>query len=153
MDEEKYQGLKLENQLCFPLYVCSKEIIRRYRPFLDELDLTYTQYIAMMVFWDVKSISVKDLGKKLYLDSGTLTPVLKSLENKGYIVRRRLSTDERVVMTEITEKGEFLKEKAVKIPANIAGCVSLSGEEALTLYGLLYKILGGLSCGDAEIKI
>ncbi len=150
MDEEKYQGLKLENQLCFPLYVCSKEIIRRYRPFLDELDLTYTQYIAMMVFWDVKSISVKDLGKKLYLDSGTLTPVLKSLENKGYIVRRRLSTDERVVMTEITEKGEFLKEKAVKIPANIAGCVSLSGEEAFTLYGLLYKILGGLSCGDAE---
>lgn len=145
MDELKYQGLKLENQLCFPLYACSKEIIKKYRPYLDELGLTYTQYIAMMVYWDVKNICVKDLGEKLYLDSGTLTPMLKSLENKGYITRRRLESDERVVMTEITEKGEALKDRAVNVPKSVSNCVSLTGEEAVMLYQLLYKILGGLS--------
>ena len=87
MPNNKYDCLKLENQLCFPLYVCSKEVIRKYKPYLDELDLTYTQYITMMVMWDKKELTVKELGSCLYLDSGTLTPVLKKLEEKNYIVR------------------------------------------------------------------
>lgn len=139
-----YEGLKLENQLCFPLYAASREVIKQYRPYLDELDITYTQYIAMMVFWEEKKITVKDLGKKLFLDSGTLTPVLKSLEAKGYVKRYRSTEDERVLMVEITEKGEALKEKAKDIPQKVAGCVKLDNEEAMQLYTLLYKILGML---------
>ena len=101
---EKLDGLKLENQLCFPLYACSKEIIRRYKPLLNELDLTYTQYITMMVLWDKKEINVKTLGEKIFLDSGTLTPVLKKLESKGYIERNRASDDERNLIITITKK-------------------------------------------------
>ncbi|MBQ2795720.1 MAG: MarR family transcriptional regulator [Oscillospiraceae bacterium] len=140
--KENYNGLKLENQLCFPLYAASREVIKQYRPYLEELDLTYTQYIAMMVFWEEKSINVKELGKKLFLDSGTLTPVLKSLESKGYISRARSEKDERVLVAEITEKGEELKEKAVPVPQKIAGCTKLEPQEAMELYRLLYKVLG-----------
>ena len=118
---DKYDALKLENQLCFPLYACSKEIVRKYKPFLDELDLTYTQYIAMMVLWEHRQISVKDMGALLYLDSGTLTPVLKKLEQKGYLVRARDSEDERVLNVTITELGEKLKEDAVLVPKKM-GC-------------------------------
>ena len=103
---DNYDSLKLENQICFPLYACSKEIVRRYKPFLDELDLTYTQYIAMLVMWEHKQINVKNMGRLLFLDSGTLTPVLKKLEQKGYILRTRSSKDERMVIANITEKGE-----------------------------------------------
>ena len=92
---DKYDAIKLENQICFPLYACAKEIVRRYKPFLDELDLTYTQYITMMVLWEEKEMNVKELGKRLYLDSGTLTPVLKRLEQKGLVIRKRNSKDER----------------------------------------------------------
>ena len=99
------QMLKLENQLCFPLYACAKEVIRRYTPLLEPLGLTYTQYIAMMVMWEHKSISVKDMGKLLYLDSGTLTPMLKKMEKAGWIRRKRSENDERVVMVTITDKG------------------------------------------------
>ena len=95
--KDKYDALKLENQLCFPLYACSKEIVRRYKPYLDEIDLTYTQYIAMMVLWEHGRINVKDMGALLYLDSGTLTPVLKKLEQKGYLTRERDHADERVL--------------------------------------------------------
>lgn len=137
-----YEGLKLENQLCFPLYAASREVIKQYRPYFDELDITYTQYIAMMVFWEEKKITVKDLGKKLFLDSGTLTPVLKSLEAKGYVKRYRSTEDERVLMVEITEKGEALKEKAKDIPQKVAGCIKLDNEDAMQLYTLLYKVLG-----------
>lgn len=144
MDDSRYEGLKLENQICFPLYACSKEIIRRYKPYLDEIDLTYTQYITMMVLWDKKSQSVKELGKCLYLDSGTLTPVLKKLESKGYITRKRSEQDERSLIVTITEKGEALKEQAVEIPIRMSGCVSVSPEDAQTLYRLLYQILGTL---------
>ena len=144
MSKPEYDALKLENQLCFPLYACSKEVIKRYRPYLDALDLTYTQYIAMMVFWEEKQLSVKALGQKLFLDSGTLTPVLKSLENKGYVCRERLAKDERVVIVKITAEGEALKEKAALIPEKMAKCVSLNQEEAKELYRLLYKILGTL---------
>ena len=101
----KYDCLKLENQLCFPLYVCSKEIVRRYKPFLDELDITYTQYITLMALWDKGSLSVKELGKILFLDSGTLTPLLKTLESKGFVVRSRDKEDERNVIISLTDEG------------------------------------------------
>jgi len=139
--ENKYDVLKLENQLCFPLYACSKEIVRKYKPFLDEIDLTYTQYITMMVLWEHKEISVKDLGEFLYLDSGTLTPVLKKLEQKGYVTRARDVQDERVLNVTITEEGELLRENAVEIPAKIGGCVCLAPEDAVKLYEILQKIL------------
>ena len=141
MSNSKYDVLKLENQLCFPLYAASKEIVKNNRPFLEEINLTYTQYIAMMVLWQEGSISVKELGKKLFLDSGTLTPVLKSLEAKGYIKRSRSTVDERVLIAELTQEGEALKEKAVYVPMQIGKCVNLSPDEAGTLYKLLYKIL------------
>lgn len=140
--DEKYNSLKLENQLCFPLYACSKEVVKRYKPFLDKLDLTYTQYITMMVLWDKKTVNVKELGDCLFLDSGTLTPLLKKLENKGYINRERSKADERNLIVTITEKGEKLKEKAVEVPVKMGQCVNLTGEEAKTLYRLLYKLLG-----------
>ena len=133
--------LKLENQLCFPLYACSREVIKRYRPFLDELGLTYTQYVAMMVFWEQGAISVKELGQKLYLDSGTLTPVLKSLEQKGYITRRRSETDERVLIAALTDAGAALRENAAEIPGRICACIQLEPEEAMQLHQLLYKLL------------
>lgn len=138
---DKYDVLKLENQICFPLYVCSKEVVRLYKPFLDEIDLTYTQYITMMVFWEQKTINVKDLGKYLRLDSGTLTPLLKKLEQKGLITRERSKEDERVVNVTITEAGEALKEKAVEIPGKLISCVKLPQEEAMQLYQTLYKLL------------
>ena len=145
MDEIKYEALKLGNQLCFPLYAASREVIKQYRPYLDALDLTYTQYIAMMVFWEEGKLSVKELGKRLFLDSGTLTPVLKSLEAKGYVTRTRSTEDERVVMATITTRGEQLKDLALAVPQQVAGCVKLSGEEAMQLYTLLYKLLGGFA--------
>lgn len=137
----EYDALKLCNQLCFPLYACAKEIVRQYKPYLDEIDLTYTQYIAMMVLWEHKQINVKDMGAFLYLDSGTLTPVLKKLEQKGYLTRERDKEDERVLNVTITEQGEALKEQAVQIPRKMQGCVSLDKEEAQTLYRILNKIL------------
>lgn len=141
MNTDKYEALKLENQLCFPLYACSKEIVRRYKPFLDELDLTYTQYIAMMVMWDNKQLSVKDLGEKLFLDSGTLTPVLKKLEAKSYITRRRSSEDERVLLVSITDLGMQLREKATSIPPKMKKCLNICPKEFNELYELLYKVL------------
>lgn len=140
--DKKYEALKLENQLCFPLYAASREVVKRYRPHLDAIDLTYTQYIAMMVMWEQKEITVKALGEKLFLDSGTMTPVLKSLEAKGYVLRKRSTTDERSVSVILTENGEKLKETAVEIPAKVAGCTNLTAEEGLQLYKILYKILG-----------
>lgn len=132
--------LKLENQLCFPLYVAAKEIVRKYRPFLDPLGLTYTQYIAMMVFWEHKSVTVGRLGELLCLDSGTLTPMLKKMEAAGLVKRSRGSKDERVVTVTITEKGEALREKAQDVPIKMAGCVSLTQEEAVQLLALLKKL-------------
>ncbi len=138
---EEFDNLKLENQLCFPLYACSKEIIKRYKPFLDEIDLTYTQYITMMVLWNKKEINVKELGEALFLDSGTLTPVLKKLESKGYIKRNRSKIDERNLMISITKLGIDLKSKAKDIPSKIGKCIDLEEKEALELYQLLYKVL------------
>ena len=140
----KYDCIRLENQLCFPLYACSKAVTKHYKPFLDKLDLTYTQYITMMVLWDKKEANVKDIGAALYLDSGTLTPVIKKLEAKGYIAKKRSKDDERSVIVEITDKGDALKDEAVKIPAMMGGCMQITEKEAETLYRILYKILGNV---------
>ena len=138
---DKYEALKLDNQLCFPLYACSKEIVRLYKPYLDKLDLTYTQYITMMVMWEMNEISVKDLGSKLYLDSGTLTPVLKTLEKKGYVTRARSKEDERVLIVTITDAGVALREEALEVPKQMQGCISLEPEDAYELYRLLHKMM------------
>lgn len=142
--KEEYEQLKLENQLCFPLYACAKEIVRKYKPFLDPLDLTYTQYITMMVLWARKQVTVKQLGECLWLDSGTLTPLLKKLEHKGYIIRRRSDTDERNVVITITEQGEALRAQAADIPARMGQYVKISAEDAMTLHRILYDILRGM---------
>ena len=144
----KYDSLKLENQLCFPLYACSKEIVRRYKTYLDRLDLTYTQYIVMMVMWEEKELNVKELGDKLFLDSGTLTPVLKKLEAKGYVTRERSKIDERPLIVTLTESGKELREKAVDIPVGMRGCLKLSDEEMVQLRTMLNKILSDM--GDVE---
>lgn len=141
---DKYDAIKLENQLCFPLYAVSKEIVKKYTPFLEELDLTYTQYITMMVLWEEKEIMVKDLGAKLFLDSGTLTPVLKGLEKKGYAIRRRCEKDKRDVYAVITEDGMALREKAVEIPGKLSRCVPLEPETAMTLYKILHEMMDKL---------
>ena len=138
----KYDCLKLKSQLCFPLYACSKEIIRRYKPFLDRFDLTYTQYITMMALWENESMNVRELGRQLFLDSGTLTPVLKKLESKGYLERKRSREDERNLIVSVTEKGWKLREEALSIPDAMSSCVNLEPEEAEELYRLLYKVLG-----------
>ncbi len=142
---DKFECLKISNQLCFPLYACSKEIVKRYKPFLDPIDLTYTQYITMMVVWEEKEITVKALGDKLFLDSGTLTPVLKKLEQKGYVKRSRSKDDERNLIITLTDEGNDLKKQACKIPAKMGSCVSLSQDECQQLYGLLYKVLGSFA--------
>lgn len=141
MKQENYDALKIENQLCFPLYACSREIIKRYKPFLDRIDLTYTQYIVMMVMWEYHTLNVKELGEKLFLDSGTLTPLLKKLEIKQLITRNRSPKDERNLLVSLTKTGEQLKEQAISIPSEMAQCIKLEPEEAKLLYGLLYKIL------------
>jgi DNA-binding MarR family transcriptional regulator len=139
--KDAFSCLKLENQLCFPLYACAKEVVRNYKPFLDELDLTYTQYITMMVLWDKKEMNVKEIGNCLYLDSGTLTPLLKKLESKGYIERHRSKEDERNLLIRITKEGEELKIAARSVPERMGKCIDLSESEAKELYTLLYKVL------------
>lgn len=137
-------SLRLENQLCFPLYVCAKEVIRKYQPFLDAIDLTYTQYIAMLVLWERKEISVKELGEQLYLDSGTLTPMLKKMEIKGLISRERSRVDERIVIVTLLEKGQQLKERAVKIPQEMGNCITLDRNDLKELYRILQRLLENL---------
>ena len=142
-----YDSLKLENQLCFPLYVCAKEVVRRYKPLLDGLGLTYTQYIAMMALWERRSLSVKNLGEMLYLDSGTLTPLLKKLEEKGYVLRSRSQEDERVLDVSLTPEGEALKEKAKSVPESMLSCLSISPEDAAELARILRNLMGTLRGG------
>ena len=142
---DKYDVLKLKNQICFPLYACSKEIVKAYKPYLDELDLTYTQYIAMMVMWEHKELRVKEIGQYLFLDSSTLTPLLKRLEEKGYVTRRRSAEDERDLIVTITESGEALKGKAVTVPIQLGSCIDLDPQKAQILYELLYEVIGKLT--------
>ena len=142
MDNLNYDLLKLENQLCFPLYAASREVIKLYKPYLDDLNLTYTQYIAMILLWEHKTMTVKEMGDYLFLDSGTLTPLLKKLEAKGVITRTRSTKDERNLNITITPEGETLREHAIKIPIEMGKYNPLSLEETVTLYRLLYKMLG-----------
>ncbi len=142
MSDAMYDRLRLENQLCFPLYACSREIIKQYKPFLDELDLTYTQYITMMVLWERTSLTAKELGEALFLDSGTLTPLLKKLEAKGFLTRKRSAEDERSLVVTVTDAGLALRDRAVRIPEAMAACSPLTPEEGEALYRILYRLLG-----------
>ena len=143
--ESDYDALKLENQLCFPLYACSRSIVNLYTPFLKPLGLTYTQYIVFLVLWEQDGITVGELGAKLHLDNGTITPLLKKMQDKGYVTRERSKSDERVVIVSLTDEGRALREEAVKIPASIGQCVPLEPDETATLYELLYKVLDKFS--------
>lgn len=139
---EKSDSLRLENQLCFPLYACAREIVKAYRPCLEELGLTYTQYITMMVLWEEGQVSVKELGRRLHLDSGTLTPLLKKLESKGCLRRQRSHEDERVVIACITDAGKKMKRMAADVPKAMSRRLAEFGDEdARTLYQLLYRLM------------
>ena len=140
-----FNPLALENQLCFPLYAASKEITRRYKPFLDPLGLTYTQYVAMMVLWEQDGITVGELGSKLYLDSATLTPLLKRLEAHGFVRRERSHEDERAVIVTLTDDGRALRERALEVPYCMAGCLEISPEDATELKMLLEKLLRSIA--------
>lgn len=143
MRDDRYSSLKLDSQLCFPLYACSKEILRQYRPFLDALDLTYTQYAVMMALWETPVLSVSELGRTLFLDSGTLTPLLKKLECKGYVKRERSSDDERIVMISITQPGLDLREKALSIPKGMRRCMKIDDSDFAALYRILHQMMDG----------
>lgn len=140
----EYDPLKLDNQLCFPLYVASREVIRLYTPYLKALDLTYTQYITMMALWEAKSLPIKALCERLYLDTGTLTPLLKNMEQKGLITRKRSETDERSVTVTLTDKGAARRAQALQVPEKVGSCIPLAKEDAAKLYSLLYQLIGEL---------
>ena len=139
-----YDCLKLENQLCFPLYLCSKELTRKYSKFLSEFDLTYTQYIVMLYLWEKESCNVSELGKTILLDSSTLTPLLKKLEVKGYIKRERSNSDERNLNISLTDEVNKLKDMAIHVPKEMGKCINLDESEAKELGRILYKILTSL---------
>ncbi len=139
--DQKYECLRLDSQLCFPLYAASRKIVQKYTPYLKELDLTYTQYITLMVLWEEEEVTVKDLTKRLFLDTGTMTPLLHKMEKNGLVIRCRSKEDERVVKISLTEKGWALRDQAAEIPPKLAACVNLSPEEGYQMYQLLYKLL------------
>ena len=138
---DQYDCIRLGNQVCFPLYSCAKEVVRQYRKPLEDLNLTYTQYIVMMVLWEFGGMTEGELGKKVHLDSGTLAPLLKRLEKQGYIQRIRPENNERKLFLSLTEQGEALKEKARAVPAAMQGCIPLEREELTLLKSLLDQAL------------
>ena len=138
---DAYENLRLENQLCFPLYACAKEIVRQYRKPLDALHLTYTQYLVMMVLWEHGGMTEGALGKKVHLDSGTLAPLLKRLEKQGYINRVRPAGNERMLFLSLTEAGAALRDRAVGVPEAMQGCIALPEEDLTQLKSLLEKAL------------
>ena len=146
----KYDCIRLGNQLCFPLYACAKEAIRQYREPLEELNLTYTQYVVMMVLWEHGDMTEGELGKIVHLDSGTLAPLLKRLEKQGYIDRVRPENNERKLILSLTEAGEALKERAIRIPEVMQGCINLPQEELIQLKQLLNKALIQMNIRQAE---
>ena len=150
MQYDYHEAMKLANQLCFPLYAAARNVTGLYTPWLKPLGLTYTQYIVFLVLWEEDGISVTEIGEKLMLDNGTLSPLLKKMEKAGYINRRRSSDDERVVVITLTEEGRALQEKAKDIPRQMAGCVELSPEKAQMLYTLLYELLGNQKSHDMK---
>lgn len=135
------EALKLQNQLCFPLYAASRKTVGLYTPYLKPLGLTYTQYIVFLVLWEKDGISVNEICERLMLDSGTITPLLKKLEKSGYIERVRSKQDERSVVVSLSEKGKELKEQVKDIPLKIGSCINLSEDEAKMLYSILYKLM------------
>lgn len=139
-----YELLKLDNQLCFALYACSREVTKLYKPFLDEIGLTYTQYITLLVLWEKDNITVKELGGKLHLDSGTLTPLLKKIENMGLVTRIRDKEDERNVYVKLTDDGIKMKDKAVEIPYKLFCSTGISAEEAVLLKDKIRGMLNTL---------
>lgn len=150
-DTTGYELLMLDNQLCFSLYVCSKEIIKKYKPLLDPHGLTYTGYIILMALWEEDNITVKDLGKRLYLDSGTLTPMLKKLESQNYINRTRSSSDERNVFIQLTQKGEDLKKEAIHIPESLICTLDLDPKYAGDLLSGLHQMMQKLEAASPSI--
>ena len=149
MQTEKKDYIPLEEQLIFPLYLCSKETIRRYSILLNKIDLTYTQYVVMLYFWEKKTSNVKEIGKAMLLDSSTLTPLLKKLEAKGLITRKKSNLDERNLVLELTNKGIALKEKALPIPKEMKTICKMSDKEVKDLRKLLMKLLNNI---EEEIK-
>ncbi len=141
MEYDYHEAMKLSNQLCFPLYAAARNVTGLYTPWLRPLGLTYTQYIVFLVLWEKDALTVGEIGERLMLDNGTLSPLLKKMEQAGYVERRRSQEDERVVVITLTEAGRALQEKAKDIPAQVAGCIDLSPEKAQTLYALLYELL------------
>ena len=141
MKYDYHEALKLKNQLCFPLYAASRNVIQLYTPILKELDLTYTQYLVFLVLWEKDGIPVGEIGEKLMLDNGTLSPLLKKMQQIGYIEKERSAEDDRVVVITLTEKGRDLMEKAKDVPLKVSSCISLDPEKAKLLYELLYELL------------
>lgn len=141
MDYDYHEAMKLTNQLCFPLYAASRNVINLYTPILKPLGLTYTQYIVFLVLWEKDGITVGEICDKLLLDNGTISPLLKKMQQAGYIERRRNEEDDRIVMITLTEAGRTLQEKAKDIPGKLAGCIDLPREKAVQLYSLLYELL------------
>lgn len=140
----KYDCIRLENQICFPLYACAKEVVRQYRKPLEALGLTYTQYVVMMVLWEHGGMCEGELGRLVHLDSGTLAPLLKRLEKQGLINRARQAENERKLSITLTDEGEALKEKAVEVPMSMQGCIALDTDELIQLKCLLDKALSGM---------
>ena len=141
MEYDYHEAMKLRNQLCFPLYAASRNVISLYTPHLKPLGLTYTQYIVFLVLWEKDGLSITEIGEKLMLDNGTLSPLLKKMEQAGYVERRRCRGDDRVVEITLTEEGRAMQEKAKDVPEQVAGCIELPPEKAQTLYALLYELL------------
>lgn len=141
---EEYPQLKLDNQLCFPLYAAARKVVNEYNPLLKPYGLTYTQYIVFLALWEQGKVKVGDLGKRLHLDCGTLTPLLKKMEESGWISRCRCKVDERVVYVSLTEAGWEMQEEVKDIPERMGKCVSMNPEDAAQLYTLLYKLLNSM---------
>ena len=141
MEYEFREAMKLANQLCFPLYAAARNVIGLYSPYLKPLGLTYTQYLVFLVLWERDGLTVTEIGERLMLDNGTLSPLLKKLEQEGYLERRRSREDERVVSVMLTETGKALQERAKDVPAKVASCLDLPAEKAQALYALLYELL------------
>ena len=141
MSDKLDEGLKLDNQLCFPLYAAARKVVGAYTPFLKPLGLTYTQYIVFMVLWENDDLTVGEIGKKLMLDNGTLTPLLKKMEEAGHLTRKRSEKDERVVTVSLTGEGKEMKNKVKGVPVEMKQCIKLDPGEAKTLYKILYKLL------------
>ena len=159
IEKEKWEDLnpdellRLDTQLCFPLYAAARKVVSAYTPYLKPLDLTYTQYITFMVLWEKDGLTIGEIGERLHLDNGTLTPLLKKMEKQGYITRKRDQEDERKVTVHLTKEGRDMKQKLVHVPLQVEKCTPISIEEAKELYRILYKILNArvpVDCDHAK---